>query len=92
MIHAAPHYAPTRPALPENYARVCVHGVRRNGTRREIADDSAANIWCVFGALTGSTAVECFGEFTSKSEAWSYALELSLLFDWPIWNCAKGEA
>jgi hypothetical protein len=92
-MHMATAYIPSiRPAQAEDYARVCVHGVRKDGKRREIVDDSAAHVWCVYGAVKDSTAVECFGEFASKAEAWTYVLELVLILHCPIWDCAKGEA
>jgi hypothetical protein len=91
-MHAAERYAASiAPAIPEDYARVCVHGVRVAGGRRAFAEDTAAHFWSVFGALKDSAAVECFGEFASKSDAWTFALELSLAFDWPIWDCKRAE-
>jgi hypothetical protein len=61
------------------------------GGRREFVEDSAAHVWCVFGHLEDSPAVECFAEFDNKAEAWTYARELLLAFDWPIWDCKRAE-
>lgn len=92
-MHKAAKYARTSaPAHPEHYHRVCVHGVRRDAQRRELADDAAAQFWSVYGWPRGdSPDVECFGEFATKSEAWTYALDLAAEYSWPIWDCKRAE-
>lgn len=92
-MHGAAEYVHSSvPAIAEDYARVCVHGVRVTGKRREIADDSAAHVWCVYGGRHDETMpVECFGEFASKCDAWTYALDLALMFQCPIWDCQRAE-
>lgn len=94
-MHTAFRYIPDGiPAHPENYDRVCVHGVRVNytdsdGVEHCAVDDVHPQFFSVYGGLKDSPQVECFGDFTTKADAYTFALDLAAEYRWPIWDCEK---